>query len=65
MRKILALLLALLTLVALPLMSWGDGIETQAKSLILVEGSTGKVLYELNADESLPPASVTKIMTLL
>ena len=38
MRKILALLLALLTLVALPLMSWGDGIETQAKSLILVEG---------------------------
>ena len=65
MRKILALLLALLTLVALPLMSWGDGIETQAKSLILVGGSTGKVLYELNADESLPPASVTKIMTLL
>lgn len=65
MRKILALLLALLTLGVLPLMSWGDGIETQAKSLILVEGSTGKVLYELNADESLPPASVTKIMTLL
>ena len=65
MRKILALLLALLTLGVLPLMSWGDGIETQAKSLILVEDSTGKVLYELNADESLPPASVTKIMTLL
>ena len=37
MRKILALLLALLTLGVLPLMSWGDGIETQAKSLILVE----------------------------
>lgn len=65
MRKILALLLALLTLGVLPLMSWGDGIETQAKSLILVEDSTGKVLYELNADESLPPASVTKIKTLL
>ena len=64
-RNILALILALLTLAMLPLISWGDQIETQAKSLILIEGSTGKVLYELNADESLPPASVTKIMTLL
>lgn len=35
------------------------------KSAILMEASTGKVLYEKNADEALPPASVTKIMTLL
>lgn len=34
-------------------------------SAILMEASTGKVLYEKNADEALPPASVTKIMTLL
>ena len=40
-------------------------IETQAKSVILMEAVTGKVLYEDNADEPLPPASVTKIMTLL
>lgn len=39
--------------------------ESDAKSLILIEASTGKVLYENNADEALPPASVTKIMTLL
>lgn len=39
--------------------------ESNAKSLILIEASTGKVLYENNADEALPPASVTKIMTLL
>ena len=35
------------------------------KSAILMEASTGSVLYEKNADEALPPASVTKIMTLL
>lgn len=34
-------------------------------SCILMEASTGKVLYEYNPDEALPPASVTKIMTLL
>ena len=36
-----------------------------AKSVILVEASTGKTLLEDNADQALPPASVTKIMTLL
>ena len=36
-----------------------------SKSLILMEGSTGKILYESNSHESLPPASVTKIMTML
>jgi D-alanyl-D-alanine carboxypeptidase (penicillin-binding protein 5/6) len=30
-----------------------------------MEYKTGKILYEQNADEQLPPASVTKIMTLL
>ena len=38
---------------------------TQCKSAILMEAQTGTVLYELNPDEALPPASVTKIMTLL
>ncbi len=39
--------------------------ELDCKSAILIEQSTGRVLYEKNADEKLPPASVTKIMTLL
>ncbi len=39
--------------------------EISAKSCILVDSATGKVLFEYNADEALPPASVTKIMTLL
>ncbi len=37
----------------------------KCKSAILMEANTGKVLYEQNADDRLPPASVTKIMTLL
>ena len=40
-------------------------LDLDCKSAILMEASTGKVLYEQNADEPLPPASVTKIMTLL
>lgn len=36
-----------------------------AKSVILMEQSTGKILYENNANEKLPPASITKIMTML
>lgn len=41
------------------------GVEVNAKSAILMEASTGKVLYELNPNERLPIASVTKVMTLL
>lgn len=40
-------------------------VETDAKSVILIEQSTGEVLYEENPDEKLPIASVTKIMTML
>lgn len=40
-------------------------LNLDAKSAILMEAETGKVLYEQNADEALPPASVTKVMTLL
>ena len=39
--------------------------DVEAKSAVLMEASSGAVLYEKNADEALPPASVTKIMTLL
>lgn len=39
--------------------------DISCKSALLMEQSTGAVLYELNAHEKLPPASVTKIMTML
>ncbi|WML53950.1 D-alanyl-D-alanine carboxypeptidase family protein [Neobacillus sp. PS3-12] len=40
-------------------------LVTDVKSAILMERDTGKVLYEKNANEELPPASMTKIMTML
>lgn len=40
-------------------------LATEARSAILIERDTGAVLYEKNAHEPLPPASMTKIMTML
>jgi D-alanyl-D-alanine carboxypeptidase (penicillin-binding protein 5/6) len=40
-------------------------IVSNVKSAILIERDTGKVLYEKNSMEELPPASMTKIMTML
>lgn len=40
-------------------------LEVSAPAAILMEADTGKILFEKNAHEMLPPASVTKIMTIL
>lgn len=45
--------------------SQNPDIDISSKSAILIEASSGMVIYEKNADEQLRPASVTKIMTLL
>ena len=57
---------------ALPITSEGqetigtDALGTLAcRSAILMDAATGQVLFEQNPDEALPPASVTKVMTLL
>ena len=42
-----------------------NSLEINAKSAVLMDAETGIVLYTKNASEALPPASVTKIMTLL
>lgn len=60
MKKIISLILVLNSLV-LGVRASDFGVP----SCILTEASSGIVLYEYNADEALPPASVTKIMTLL
>ena len=41
------------------------GPQIQAQAAILMEASTGTVIFEKNADEARNPASVTKIMTLI
>lgn len=40
-------------------------LAENAKAAILIEASTGKVLFEKNADEKLVPASMTKMMSML
>ena len=41
------------------------GPKIKAKAAVLIDSATGKVIYALNADKKLPPASVTKVMTML
>lgn len=43
----------------------GEALKIKAKSAILIDGSSGKVLFAQNEKKHLPPASVTKVMTLL
>ncbi len=40
-------------------------LDISSKSAVLMDASTGKILYEKNSHEKLPPASVTKVMTML
>ncbi len=41
------------------------GLDVEAKSAILLEPTSGEVLYEKNSKEKFAPASVTKVMTML
>ncbi|MCF6137652.1 D-alanyl-D-alanine carboxypeptidase family protein [Pseudalkalibacillus berkeleyi] len=42
-----------------------NSLANKASSAILIERDTGTVLFDKNADEKLPPASMTKIMTMI
>lgn len=42
-----------------------DGLLTDGKSAILIEASTGKILYEKNSHDRYAPASMTKIMSMI
>ena len=42
-----------------------DAMALSAESAVLMEASTGQILYEKEAHKQLPPASVTKVMTML
>lgn len=70
MKKIISVLLCILMMIPLSVIAFAEESEAviqslSAKSAILMEMSSGQVLMEKNADEKLPPASITKIMTLL
>ncbi len=65
MKRVWALFSVLVLLGTLVLGVGAEGLDVPAKSALLMDVATGTVLYEKNAHEALPPASVTKIMTIL
>ncbi len=59
------LMLCLLTLSVLPgSAAAAPPLEIEGKSAVLIDFATGQVLYEKNPTEPIPPASMTKLMTL-
>ncbi|MEQ8248638.1 MAG: D-alanyl-D-alanine carboxypeptidase family protein [Alphaproteobacteria bacterium] len=66
MRTRLLLLIAFFAIAGLPLQTLkAQTIESPASHAILLDDTTGVVLFEKNADEPMAPASMSKLMTLL
>lgn len=66
-RKWLSLLLVtvFITLMCGPAVAADEALSVTAESVILLDAESGKVLYQKNPDKRLPPASMTKLMTLV
>lgn len=62
MKRIVCLILCFAVL-CLPI--YVSALSTSAKAAILINGDTGEIIYEQNANARLPMASTTKIMTAL
>ncbi|MBR0179288.1 MAG: D-alanyl-D-alanine carboxypeptidase [Firmicutes bacterium] len=65
MKKWLAFLIIIIYLAFCGTARAADELSLQCKSALLLDGASGQVLYEQNADEKCYPASVTKIMTMV
>lgn len=65
MKKILIFTLFCLFLIPINKVYSEMNLAEGAKSAILIEASTGEILYQKNAYEKLPPASMTKMMSML
>lgn len=66
MKKIMCFIVALLCIVPMvPVRAEELKLGESAKSAILLEASTGQILYERNSHEKLAPASMTKMMSML
>ena len=65
MKKLLIICLCLLILPIKVSAEESATLAENAKSSILIEASTGEIIYENNADEKLNPASMTKMMSML
>ncbi len=66
MKKITILTIIIITILSLCFNAYAlDDMTPSSKSSILIDGISGTVLYDKNSDEKLPPASITKVMTML
>ena len=65
MKRLTSFLLALLCLFSLTPKARAQTLAVDAGACILMEKTTGQILYAVNEHERLEPASVTKIMTIL
>ena len=65
MNRIKICFACIMAFLTLSIVTMAAQLELNSTSACLMEASTGKILYEINADEKLEPASVTKIMSLL
>lgn len=64
--KTAVFLLTLVLVLLFPVNTFAEtSIELQCKSALLMDGTSGEILYELNSQDKCYPASVTKIMTLV
>lgn len=65
MKKILWVVISLFVVMPTVYGEESNLLAPNAKSSILMEVSTGEILYEFNSHEKLAPASMTKMMSLL
>ena len=69
MKKIVSIVMTILIAIIPMNISFANGdnapLSVSSKSAILMDVGSGQVLYEKNAHDKLPPASVTKVMTML
>ncbi|PJA58966.1 MAG: D-alanyl-D-alanine carboxypeptidase [Rhodobacterales bacterium CG_4_9_14_3_um_filter_71_31] len=64
MRRIVSRLAAVLALATLAGFGPAQALDTPARAALVLDLSSGAVLLEKNADQPLPPASMSKLMTL-
>ena len=65
MKRAVGFLAALVLVWGLAQPCWGVELTLTSHAALLMEKTTGEILYAQNEHEALPPASVTKIMTVL
>lgn len=65
-KRLVSIILLLCIIVSISFQVYGvEDLKVDAKSALLMDYNTGELIYRLNENDRLAPASITKIMTLL